>query len=181
MSYDLPAIIRDIPDWETKTAAECREYLSTEVSVPITTEYTVAMLEDHFGEQATSLITGTLRAAAKLDARLEAAWIAMSVLGIQLATPERQEAIVKLAAAGQWPDDLRDAVLALGRRMETRWARLSDEDLPDADAFTAAYAAAELYERKQVATASLREWVAAAEAKINAGVSWSEIVGKTTE
>lgn len=180
MAYDLPAIIRSIPDFATKTPAECREYLGGNTTEPITTDYTVAMLEDALGTQATELVTATLRASAKLSARFEAAWIAMSVGGIQLYTDERQDAIRQLAVAGNWGDALRDTVLALGQRPTTRWEILSDDDLPDLSEFETAHADALLVEQKTAAGEALRELLTTINDRINDGTLTAEQIASIT-
>ncbi len=179
MPIDLPAIVSTVPDWSRKTPTEIRAYLAGETTEPVTTDYTVAMLESALGTPATQLVTGTLRAAAKLDARLEAAWIAMSVQGIQLYTVERQDAIRQLAVAGNWTDSVRDQVLALGRRPTTRWALLSEDEIPSVEEFESAKSVALINEAKSETAGKIREWLEAAHSLSNAGVVWSEIDGRT--
>lgn len=182
MSYDLPAIIRDIPSWESKSAAECREYLGETTTVMVHRTWTASDLASVFG-------VGPYNDFRKATQAWFPAMSDLLVSGIDLGDDSEEGIRVglgrvksALVAAGlSTLASLVDDVLVLGQDTRTRWARLSDEDLPDADAFETAYAAAELFERKQAASASLREWVAAAEAQINAGVPWSEIDGKTTE
>jgi hypothetical protein len=47
--------------------------------------------------------------------------IAMSSVGLSLSTSERQGVIDMLAASGDWPNEVRDAVKALGGTYKPRW------------------------------------------------------------
>ena len=176
MSSALPAIIRDIPAWESKTAAECREYLGVTTTVLRTNLQNANDLMLLLGVQVAS---GLASALSQAGLSLVVASLASSN-GIDFGHQTTQDMLDALGENQAFAPYVA-ALKSLGQDTRTRWARLSEEDLPDADAFDEAYAAAELFTRKQAATASLREWVAAAEAQINAGVPWSEIDGKTTE
>jgi len=64
--------------------------------------------------EGAALVGGTIQAAGVSNPIFASAWIALSVTGLQLHTDERQQMIDGLASAGNWPDQLRDAVKAAG-------------------------------------------------------------------
>ena len=69
--------------------------------------------------EGAALVGGTIQAAGTTNPIFASAWIALSVTGLQLHTDERQQMIDGLAVAGNWPDQLRDAVKAAGVRYTT--------------------------------------------------------------
>lgn len=181
MAYDLPALIRSIPGFAEKTPQECLEYFSEAPTTLKTAMYNGndLMKLEAFGDNSVT-VANVLASALQSAGYVLIVGQLTTEAGIDFGDEKTQAMLTTLGQNKAFAPYV-DSLKALGQDTRTRWARLSDEDLPDADAFETAYAAAELFERKQAASASLREWVAAAEAQINAGVPWSEIDGKTTE
>ena len=118
------------------TPEERLEYLLAEVWQPTNAEVTIGMIRDEIGltQAQYALVRGTLETAIetlKADADpikrtqgldLKDALAAMlSKGGISLSTQNRQETIDLLAAFGQWPDAVRDAVKAMGGVWRARW------------------------------------------------------------
>ena len=64
--------------------------------------------------EGAALVGGTIQTAGATNPIFASAWIALSVTGLQLHTDERQQMIDGLAAAGNWPDQLKNAVKAAG-------------------------------------------------------------------
>jgi|GEM_PF-2567234 len=122
-------------DW-TKPAAEILADLLTPVWVPTNAEVTIGMIRDAIGltPQEYGLVRSTLEGAiATLKADddpvkrmqgidLHDALSAMLSRGISLSSPDRQATIDLLAAFGQWPDSVRDAVKAVGGVWVGRWS-----------------------------------------------------------
>jgi hypothetical protein len=102
--------------------------------------WTFADLIGLVGAEGAALVGGTIQAAGAANPIFDSAWIALSVTGLQLHTDERQQMIDGLAAAGNWPDQLRDTVKAAG----LSYTSLSDATGKDCEA-------AWLLDRKQVA------------------------------
>jgi hypothetical protein len=76
--------------------------------------WTMADLIGLVGAQSAATVGGTIQAAGANSPIFAGAWIALNVTGLQLHTAERQAMIDGLAAAGSWPDQLRDTVKAAG-------------------------------------------------------------------
>jgi hypothetical protein len=108
----------------TGTAAEIRGQLAEQIETIDDGLKTIADITAVLDEQEELLVLGTFKQAAAQDPRIDSAWIAMSVNGIQLSTDERQGLIDSLATAGSWPNATREKVKALGRPLVTRWQSL---------------------------------------------------------
>jgi len=117
------------------TAQERYDYLMETEWVPTNTFVTIGLIRDGIGlsPQAYGLVRstldkviGTLKASENpleqvqgLD--LQDALSAMLDRGILLSSADRQAAIDALAVVGSWPDQIRDAVKALGGTRQPRW------------------------------------------------------------
>ncbi|MBX3444276.1 MAG: hypothetical protein KF774_17875 [Planctomyces sp.] len=101
--------------------------------------YTAGDLVAKLGAENAAIVLGTLDAAGQQNPILKAAWVGLSTLGISLHTPDRQAMIDGLAAAGEWPGELRDAVKALGVEHRTPWQQFAGEEpLPTVEEIAAA-------------------------------------------
>jgi hypothetical protein len=122
-------------DW-TKPTADILADLLVPVWVPTNAEVTIGMIRDSIGltPQEYGLVRSTLEGAIatlRADADpakrmqgidLHDALSAMLSRGISLSSPDRQATIDLLAAFGQWPDAVRDAVKAVGGVWVGRWS-----------------------------------------------------------
>ena len=139
--------ITTIPGWQTKSPEELHAYASQIVETPTGAEVTMAMIRDHAGltQEEYGLVRGTLDTAiATLRASddpatrmrgldLDDALQAMRSRGIDLGASDRQQVVDELALFGDWPNEVRDKIKALGVRRETWWHRETGSDVPDAE------------------------------------------------
>jgi hypothetical protein len=103
------------------TPQERLDYLLTDVWVPTNKQVLFADITAVVGMEATALVVGTMKAAAEQNPLMDTIIIAMSTNGLSLSSPERQAVIDMLAVAGNWPDEVRDAIKALGGAWRPRW------------------------------------------------------------
>ncbi len=103
------------------SAQERLDYLLEVVETPTNQLVTVAAIVSAVGLDAGRLVVGTIQAGAAQDPILAASLQALSTVGMSLSSADRQMLIDELAAAGQWPDSVRDAVKALGVVRQPRW------------------------------------------------------------
>jgi hypothetical protein len=106
-------------------------YLLESVFVPTNALVTIGMIRNALPTETYGLVLATF-AGAKIPAsnsfadiakaaEMESSFIAMSGSGLGLSTPDRQAVIDQLAAAGEWPNAVRDAVKVLGGVSRPRW------------------------------------------------------------
>jgi hypothetical protein len=100
------------------------------------------------GLEPTALVVGTMKAASATNPLMDTIIIAMSTNGLSLSTPERQGVIDMLAATGQWPESLRDAVKALGGSMLPKWQILGYESEPTLESIQEEIDATEMAEQQ---------------------------------
>jgi hypothetical protein len=103
------------------TAKQRLEYLLETQWVPTNKAVLFADITAIVGLEATALVVGTVKAASAQNPLMDTILIAMSSVGLSLSTSERQGVIDMLAAAGSWPNEVRDAVKALGGTWQPRW------------------------------------------------------------
>jgi hypothetical protein len=154
------------------TPQERLDHLLEDVSTPITTGVTLTIIENTLdSSEATAgtfpLVRLTIEAAtvpqivdgmdepqiaqAKFIATrmADALMVLRSKDGLDLSPPIRQGMIDMLALAGQWPDAVRDAIKALGVRVQPRWQTEGYTIEPTLQSVTAEIAAEALAEQKQ--------------------------------
>jgi hypothetical protein len=102
-------------------AQERLDYLLESVFVPTNKTITVSEIVGTVGMDAGRLVVGTIQAGASQDPILASSYQALSTVGMSLSGADRQGLIDALAAAGRWPDAVRDAVKALGGVWRPRW------------------------------------------------------------
>lgn len=126
-------------------SAETRlaELLETEF-VPTNKAVMFADITSAIGLEATALLVGTMKAASAANPLMDTIIIAMSTNGLSLSSPERRAVIDQLAAAGSWPDAVRDAVKALGGVNRPRWQSLGYQSEPTIETVQAEIAAEQL-------------------------------------
>jgi hypothetical protein len=100
------------------------------------------------GLEATALVVGTIKAASAQNPLMDTILIAMSSVGLSLSTAERQGVVDMLAAAGSWPDEVRDAVKALGGTWQPRWQSEGYESEPTIESVQAEIDVARLINAK---------------------------------
>lgn len=105
----------------TQTAQERLDYLLSTEFVPTNKQVVFADVTAVVGLEATALVVGTMKAASATNPLMDTIIIAMSTNGLSLSSPERRAVIDQLAAAGNWPDAVRDGVKALGGINRPRW------------------------------------------------------------
>lgn len=155
----LALVLKNTPP-ELVTAAAIGDWLSEAVIEDILRSYTVGILSqpDCLGIDNTRLVVGTIDAASAVDPLLKPVMLALSTVGIQLCGDDRRGMIALLADAGNWPDTLRDRVLALGRSTRTRWESLGGAGAPPSvEAIQAEIDVERLASRITNATALMRE------------------------
>lgn len=154
----MEPLIRQIENWQTKTTSEILAYFQESVSQNVTEDYTVAKLINLLGEDNARIVVGTIQQAAAVDPLMGPTLSALSVSpGIQLYTDDRQAGIDQLAAFASWPNELTQAVKALGRRTLTRWennAGPSNPALPTEDEIAAEVARMKAMDAK----VAVRQW-----------------------
>jgi hypothetical protein len=102
-------------------AQERLDYLLESVFVPTNKTITVSEIVGTVGMDAGRLVVGTIQAGASQDPILASSYQALSTVGMSLSGMDRQRLIDALAAGGNWPDAVRDAVKALGGAWRPRW------------------------------------------------------------
>jgi hypothetical protein len=120
--------IQNIDNWQTKTDAEVLSELLADVFVPTNRQVLFADISGVVGLEAAALVVGTIKAASAQNPLLETVLIAMSTVGLNLSSAERQSTITQLAIAGGWPDQVRDAVKALGGVTMKRWQQIGMDE-----------------------------------------------------
>ena len=103
------------------TPQERLDYLLEVEFVPVNRPILFTDISNLVGLQAAAMVVGTLKQAAIQNPLLETVVIAMSSVGLFINTAERQGMIDQLAIAGEWPDEVRDAVKGLGGTTQPRW------------------------------------------------------------
>jgi len=103
------------------TPQERLDYLLETETINTNRQVIVADMIQAVGVEGCGLVLGTLQAAAASNPVLAAAYQALVTVGISLSDDLRQGMIDQLAVAGEWPNELRDAVKALGRYTQPRW------------------------------------------------------------
>lgn len=111
-------------------AQERLDYLLATEFVPTNRQVLFADITAVVGLEATALVVGTMKAASASNPLMDTIIIAMSTNGLSLSSPERRAVIDQLAAAGSWPDSVRDAVKALGGVDRPRWQSEGYESEP---------------------------------------------------
>jgi len=114
-------MLSNVPNYQSLTPQEIVAYLTESVSVPTGRIITVATLVETVGMDAAGLVAGTIKAAG--NPIMDSVFLGLSTTGILLG-PDRQAMVDMLAAAGQWPNAVRDAVKALGVTVMPRWQHL---------------------------------------------------------
>lgn len=169
MPLDLPAIVRSVPDFSAKTPAECREYLGAETTALKTARYNANDLMILLGVQVANGLAAALEAA---GLKLVVASLATSN-GIDFGHETTQSMLTALGQNQAFAPYVA-TLKALGQDTSTRWARLTDDDLPDLSEFESAHADALLVEQKTAASEALRELLTTINDRINDGTLTAE-------
>lgn len=103
------------------TAQSRLDHLLAPAGIPQDTLITVGHITDAVGMDAARLVAGTVQAGASQDPLLAAAMHALYTTGMLLSPPDRQDMIDQLALAGEWSDEVRDAIKSLGIDNRPRW------------------------------------------------------------
>ena len=136
----MTALITQITDWQTLAPAELRGQLGEMVEAPTNVQITLSEIRGVLEPADYAMVRLTLEqstvpasdelADRVLAAEMADAMAAMRTVGLNLSAADRQAVIDSLAAAGQWPDAVRDVVKALGVVRQPRWQKLGYESLP---------------------------------------------------
>jgi hypothetical protein len=151
-------MLNNVPNYQSLTPQEIVAYLTESVSVPTNRVITLGVLREALTQEAYFLVRQTLEAATvpqsdSVEAKAVAADIsdalaALRTVGISLSGTDRQSAIDILAAAGRWPDPLRDLIKSLGRYWLPRWQHLGLANEPTVESVEAELAAEALEAKK---------------------------------
>ena len=169
MPIDLPAIIRSIPDFATKTPAECREYLATETTVLKTARQNGNDIMKLLGVVPANTLASALQSQGLILAVNQLA----TEYGIDFGDQVTQNMLDTLGQNQSFAPYVA-GLKALGQDTRTRWARLTDDDLPDLAEFETAHSAALLVEQKTAASEALRQLLTAINDRINDGTLTAE-------
>ena len=169
MPIDLPAIIRSIPDFADKTPAECREYLGAETTVLKTARQNGNDIMKLLGVVPANTLASALQSQGLILVVNQLA----TEHGIDFGDQVTQNMLDTLGQNQSFAPYV-DSLKALGQDTRTRWARLSDDDLPDLAEFETAHADALLVEQKTAASEALRQLLTAINDRINDGTLTAE-------
>lgn len=125
----------------TGTAAEVRAALGESVILRSSRPdelFTIGKIKDVLGEDGARLAAGTLKAASEADPLVWAFAMKLNTTGIPFNDETTQRQIDQLAAVGEWPDEMRDAIKAIGIERGPLWQKLGLESLPSTEAIEAA-------------------------------------------
>lgn len=164
MAYDLPAIIRTIPDFATLTPTQCLEYLSSETTVLKTVRYNSNDMMKLLGVDLANSLASKLQ---ELGYPLVVGQLCTE-RGIDFGDAVTQAMFDQLSSVVEFASYVA-TLKALGQDTRTRWARLSADTLPDVAEFETAHAEALLVEQKLAAGESLATLMQAINDRINAG------------
>lgn len=181
MAFDLPSLIRSIPEFSAKTAAECRAYYAEAPTTLKTARYNGndLMKLAAFGDNSVAVANA-------LAAALQSAGYVL-IVG-QLTTEsgidfgdEKTQAMLTTLGQNQAFAPYVDSLKALGQDTRTRWAREGIvDDLPDLAEFEEAHVAALLVEQKTAASEALRQLLATINTRINDGTLTAEQIESIT-
>lgn len=125
--------LENLPSWQTMTATEIVGYLKETEWRPTNALITLGQLRESLESipDAYAIVRLTLEAATvpknetptamMAAAEMADALAALRSTGLSISAPDRQMTIDHLAAAGGWPDEVRDAVKSLGGIGVPRW------------------------------------------------------------
>lgn len=119
----LENIIRSLPNWTTKTAAELRFDLLAEVTKTDATLYTGKHVFNILGSvDSYRLVAGTIAAAAAQDPLVRDAQLWLGSTGLDFSSDSTQAMIDQLAVVGSWPAPIMTAIKRIGRPVVTKYA-----------------------------------------------------------
>jgi hypothetical protein len=170
MAYDLPSLIRSVPDFATKTAAECRAYFAEAPVTLKTARYNANDLMVLLTPQvACALANGLQSAGMGLVAQSLA-----TTNGIDFGHETTQAMLTTLGQNPAFAPYVAE-LKALGKDTRTRWAREGlTEDLPGLAEFETAHEEALLVQQKLDAQSAKLDLIAAIDQRINDGTMTAE-------
>lgn len=165
MAYDLPALVRSVPDFAEKTPAECRAWFA---AAPVTLKTAMYNAND-------LMVLLTPQVACALANGLQSAGMGLvsqslaTTNGIDFGHQTTQDMLTTLGQNQAFAPYV-DSLKSLGQDTRTRWAREGiAEDLPDLAEFEEAHSAALLVQQKLDAGTALRDLTTQINDRINAG------------
>lgn len=114
-------MINNIPDWQNMSDQEIVDHLNEVVNIPTNKAVLFSDIEGAVGFEAANLVAGTIKVAESTMPLLGTAYMALSTTGLLLSSDGRQSLIDVLAEQGEWGDEVRDAVKALGVAKRKNW------------------------------------------------------------
>src|SRR5690606_8769254 len=114
-------MITSIPNWQSMSDQEIVDHLNEVVDIPTNKAILFSDIEGAVGFEAANLVAATLKAAESTMPLLGTAYMALSTNGLLLSSNERQSLIDTLAEQGEWGDQVRDAIKALGVKKKKNW------------------------------------------------------------
>jgi len=141
-------IIKQIPDYQSKTPSEIAAYLIASITIPNMRGWTPVSIEKEGGlpGHEVDIFLDTLQAA-KGRAASAWTWLSTNKEGLELGSEERQQMILAFSQVGQWESlspGMTERVTALGKTTLTRWQQLGGSgEIPSADAIEKALAIAQ--------------------------------------
>ena len=94
------------------------------------TAWTIGLMQDAIGQELTFAVAQIIKAAAATNPLVDAAWIALSTVGLQLYTADRQ-AMIEQLGAGNLSQEQIVVVKELGVKQEPAFPGVSEQDVLD--------------------------------------------------
>jgi len=106
------------------------ELQSQTIAVENPTAWTIGSMQDAIGQDLTLAVAQIIKAAGATNPLVDAAWIALSTVGLQLYTADRQ-AMIEQLGAGTLTAEQVQVVKELGVKQEPKFPGVSEQDVLD--------------------------------------------------
>lgn len=106
------------------------ELQSQSIAVENKTAWTIGSMQDAIGQELTLAVAQVIKAAAAANPIIDAAWIALSTVGLQLYTADRQ-AMIEQLGAGNFSQEQIAVVKELGVKNEPKFPGVIEQDVLD--------------------------------------------------
>ena len=106
------------------------ELQSQTIAIENPTAWTIGSMQDAIGQELTFAVAQIIKAAAATNPLVDAAWIALSTVGLQLYAADRQ-AMIEQLGAGNLSQEQIAVVKELGVKQEPKFPGVSEQDVLD--------------------------------------------------